>query len=127
MLTPVPGCTHLKVLVPDPSPASTPSPQPTRDTRRTAAHLVLIALEVTFGLRPAHQLTPRRFDAAVRIHVTARLRATRGAQEIRGPVRLDSLHTRPDGEVFGTAVTGTRTHAFTARIDDTRMRSFRVL
>ena len=127
MLIPVPGCTHLKVLVPDPSPAPSPPPQPTRDARRTAAHLVLVALEVAFGLRPGHQLTPKRFDAAVRIHVTARLRAARGARELRGPVRLDSLHTRSDGEVFGTARVGDRTHAFTARIDDTRMRSFRVL
>ncbi len=126
MLIPVPGCTHLKVLIPEPAPSPQPPAPTPHDARRTATHLVRVALEIAFGLRPAHQLTPRLFDAAARIHVTARLRMAQ-ASRAQGPVRLDSLHTRPDGEIFGTATVGGRTHAYTARLHDGRMRSFRVL
>ncbi|RNE48746.1 hypothetical protein [Corynebacterium alimapuense] len=63
----------------------------------------------------------------MRLHLSARLRAARGQSTASGPVRMDTLHLRADGEVFGTAVSGGRAHAFTARVADNRMTSFRVL
>ena len=125
MLSPVPGLTHLKVLTPG-SPradATPPSPPPPPDgSRRRAEALVRIALEAAFGMRPLPQLKPAQFAAPVRLHASARQR-----QGIRGPVRVDTLHLRPGGEMFGTAVSAGRAHAFTARMAGRRLVSFRVL
>ncbi|WP_040085089.1 hypothetical protein [Corynebacterium humireducens] len=125
MLSPVPGLTHLKVLTPAPPPAdATPPPPPPRGTgvQRRAEALVRIALETAFGMRPLPHLRPTEFDGPVRVHVAARQR-----QGMRGQVRLDTLHLRADGEVFGTAVSGGRAHAFTGRVAERRLVSFRVL
>ncbi|WP_156227054.1 hypothetical protein [Corynebacterium comes] len=81
-----------------------------------------IALETAFGMRPVPQLKPAQFATPVRLHVAARQR-----QGVRGPVRVDTLHLRADGEIFGTAVSGGRAHAFTARVAERRLVSFRVL
>lgn len=125
MLTPVPGYTHLKVLIPDPGPPPPTPPPPEPGERHTAARLIQVALETAFGMRPLHQLTRRLFDAPVRVHVTARRRERAGRPP--APVRLVSLHTRADGEAFGTAVAAGHTHAFVARISEGRLGSFRVM
>lgn len=127
MLSPVPGLTHLKVLTPAPS-ITDAAPPPSRSTpdapgvRRRAEALVRIALETAFGMRPLPQLKPAQFAPPVRLHVSARQR-----QGIRGPVRVDTFHLRADGEVFGTAVSAGRAHAFTARVAGRKLVSFRVL
>ena len=125
MLTPVPGYTHLKVLIPDPEPTPPTPPPPDAGGRRTAARLIQVALEATFGMRPVRQLTRQLFDAPVRVHVTARRRERSG--QAPAPVRLMSLHTRADGEAFGTAVAAGHTHAFVARVTEGRLGSFRVM
>lgn len=126
MLTPVPGLTHLKVLTPPPPvDATTPPPPSSPDgsgAQRHAEVLVRIALETAFGMRPVPQLKPAQFAPPVRLHVTARQR-----QGIRGPVRVDTFHLRADGEIFGTVVSAGRAHAFTARVSERRLVSFRVL
>lgn len=128
MLTPVPGLTHLKVLIP-PTPLIDVAPPPPRHHTSPVQHratgLVRIALEVTFGMRPATQLTRRSFADPVRKHIGARLRSGRAAG--RGPVRIDTLHLREDGEIFGTAVAAGHAHAFAARVDGQQLASFRVL
>lgn len=128
MLTPVPGLTHLKVLVP-PTPLIDVTPPPPRHNTPAVQHrasgLVRIALEVTFGMRPPTQLTRRSFADPVRKHISARLRSGVGAG--RGPVRIDTLHLREDGEIFGTAVAAGHAHAFAARLDGQQLASFRVL
>lgn len=125
MLSPVPGLTHLKVLTPRPPLIDVaPPPPPPRGpgVERRAEALVRIALESAFGMRPLPQLRPAQFDGPVRLHIAARQR-----QGVRGPVRVDTFHLRADGEVFGTAVSGGRAHAFTGRVDGGRLLSFRVL
>lgn len=131
MLIPVPGLTHLKVLAPTPpfiddTVATPPPASPARQGSGNALPLVRVALEVAFGMRPLQQLTKQRFDAGVRVHIAARRRATRSPAS-RGAVRVDTLHLREDGEIFGTAVAGGQAHAFTARVADNRLTSFRVL
>lgn len=131
MLIPVPGLTHLKVLVPTPPlinvPLGAPPPlPPVRQETGRATPLVRVALEVAFGMRPLQQLTKRRFDPGVRVHITARRRASKSPTS-GGAVRVDTLHLREDGEIFGTAVAGGQAHAFTARVADNRLTSFRVL
>ena len=42
-------------------------------------------------------------------------------------LRLTSLHARPNGEYFGSAVIGTHRHAFTGSATDQGLRSFRLL
>ena len=127
MLSPVPGLTHLKVLTPAPPliDATPPPPHPqTPDSgaQRRAEALARIALEASFGMRPVGHLPPERFAGPVRLHVAARQR--RG---VRGAVRVDTLHLRPGGEFFGTAVSGGRAYAFTGRVEGTRLAIFRVL
>lgn len=131
MLSPVPGLTHLKVLTPVPllSDATPPPPPPRRagvsgasGAQRRAQALVRIALESAFGMRPLPHLRSTEFDGPVRLHVAARQR-----QGVRGSVRVDTFHLRADGEVFGTAVSGGRAHAFTGRVAKQRLVSFRVL
>lgn len=125
MLTPVPGLTHLKVLTPSPSPvdaAPPPPPPPPDGSQRRAEVLVRLALETAFGIRPVPQLKSTQFAPQVRLHAAARQR-----QGIRGPVRVDTLHLRADGEIFGTAVSAGRAHAFAARMAQRRLVSFRVL
>lgn len=124
MLSPIPGLTHLKVLVPRPPliDAAPPQSPPADGSRRRAEMLVRLALETAFGMRPVPQLKANQFATPVRLHVAARQR-----QGIRGPVRVDTLHLRDDGELFGTAVSAGRAHAFTARVSGRQLVSFRVL
>ncbi|MFC6147575.1 hypothetical protein [Corynebacterium nasicanis] len=124
MLSPVPGFTHLKVLTPAPPLIDAPPPPAPRETgaQRRAEALVRIALEAAFGLRSLHQLRPAQFSGPVRLHVAARQRIT-----ARAPVRVDTLHLRADGEIFGTAVSAGQAYAFTGRVEDIRLLSFRVL
>jgi hypothetical protein len=124
MLSPVPGLTHLKVLIPRPPlvDVAPPPPPPADGQQRRAESLVRIALETAFGMRPVPQLKAAQFATPVRLHVAARQR-----QGIRGPVRVDTLHLRADGEIFGTAVSAGRAHAFTARVAGRQLLSFRVL
>lgn len=124
MLSPVPGLTHLKVLVPQPplNAVAPPPPASTDGSRHHAETLVRIALETAFGMRPVPQLKAPQFATPVRLHAAARQR-----QGIRGPVRVDTLHLRSGGELFGTAVSGGRAHAFTARMSGRQLVSFRVL
>lgn len=81
-----------------------------------------IALESAFGMRPLPHLRTTQFDTPVRLHVAARQR-----QGVRGAVRVHTFHLRTDGELFGTAVSGGRAHAFTGRVAERRLVSFRVL
>lgn len=128
MLSPVPGLTHLKVLSPTPPLIDATPPPPAADTgdggveQRRAEALVRIALESAFGMRPLPQLRTAQFEQPVRLHIAARQR-----QGVRSAVRIDTFHLRTDGEVFGTAVSGGRAHAFTGRVDKRRLVSFRVL
>lgn len=125
MLSPVPGLTHLKVLTPATPLIAVPAPPPPpreSGTQRRAEALVRIALESAFGMRPPRHLTPARFDRPVRLHIAARQR-----QGTRGPVRVDTFHLRSDGEIFGTAVSAGRAYAFTGRVAERRLASFRVL
>ncbi|MDO5511666.1 hypothetical protein [Corynebacterium sp.] len=124
MLSPVPGLTHLKVLTPRPLliDATPPPPPPETGSQRRVEALTRIALEACFGIRPVLHLAPDRFAGPVRLHVAARQR-----QGLRGTVRIDTLHLRSGGEVFGTAVSGGRAYAFTGRAQEGRLLSFRVL
>lgn len=132
MLIPLPGLSHLKVLSPvDPQPVSPATESLHRDTRQSATVLITVALETAFGIRPVHQLSKKRFSIGVRAHVTARLRQG----SIRGPVRVDSLHLRPDAaglELFGSCTVAGTAQGFTARLEQPdghqwRMHSLRVI
>lgn len=131
MLTPIPGMVHLKVIVPvspqDPefSP-SDGSPPPELPPRRSTAALIQLALEVACGMRPAESVDRKRFGPPARVHLAARARAG----DLKGPVRVASLHLRNDGEVHGTAACADRWLAYTARVETTapgRLLTFRVL
>lgn len=132
MLIPLPGLSHLKVLSPvDPQPVSPATQSLPRDTRQSATVLITVALETAFGIRPVHQLSKKRFSLGVRTHVTARLRR----RSLRGPVRVDSLHLRPDAtglELFGSCTVAGTAQGFTARMEQPdgrrwRMHGFRVI
>ncbi|WP_026196106.1 hypothetical protein [Corynebacterium lubricantis] len=127
MYYPVPGQTHLSVLVPgqsQPRPQPRPVPRGTRPrgTEPRGASLVKVALDAAFGIRELRALQQARFDHSVRMHVAAKRRS-----EAAGPVRILSFHTRANGEVFGTAATKERKYGFAARIESGRLTSFKVL
>lgn len=123
MLSPVPGLTFLKVLVPDTPAERDLGERLDMSAHRAAAQLVLVALEAAFRMRPLEKLSANRFSPAVRNHISARLRTTTDT----GAVRLDALHVRPSGEAFGSATVAGSTHAFTARVSAGRLEFFRVL
>ncbi|MHA2788274.1 hypothetical protein ACXZ66_03860 [Corynebacterium sp. S7] len=129
MYYPVPGQTHLSVLVPGqihprPVPRGTRprGTEPRGASQGSPAGLVKVALDAAFGIRELRALQQARFDHSVRMHVAAKRRS-----ETSGPVRILSFHTRANGEVFGTAATEERTYGFAARIERGRLISFKVL
>lgn len=127
MLMPIPGLTHLKLLVPS-TPlidvrATPPRTIPTADSTQLSTSLVVIALEAAFGMRRASQLNATRFGMSVRTHIAARQRSGLRPE----PVRMGALHLQDDGELFGTAHAGGRAYAFTGCVDKQRLLSFRVL
>ncbi|GAB2500106.1 hypothetical protein CATRI_03010 [Corynebacterium atrinae] len=127
MLTPIPGLTHLKVLVPSAPlidvPPTAPRTTPITDSTQLSTSLVVVALEAAFGMRRANQLNANRFGMAVRTHIAARQRSGQRPE----PVRMGALHLQEDGELFGTAHAGGRAYAFTGCVDKQRLLSFRVL
>ncbi|SER59680.1 hypothetical protein [Corynebacterium cystitidis] len=133
MLYPVPGHTFLHVLVPErPSTnthsarndaATTASVAPPAIPRGSAAPLVKVALDATFGIRQIQALQRTRFSRTVLNHVDRQRRTINR----RGPVNLESCHVRADGEIFGTAVSAGRRYGYAARIERGRLTSFRVL
>ncbi len=144
MYYPVPGHSHLKVLVPDVSRPDDSRPlgqspgrlsqaamsgrfgSPAPDPAELAAvsPLVRVALDAAFGIRDIRTLQERSFSYGVRAHVRARRRT--GAAPAGG-VRVLSAHARGEGEYHGSATSGGRHYAWVARIADGRLLSFRVL
>lgn len=139
MYYPVPGHSHLQVLVPhgsfphaghdttpDHSTHQRPRPrgawEPGRVTPK-ASPLVQVALDAAFGIREVEALQRGKFHRRVRLHIAARRRSHAEA----GPVRITSFHTRDDGESFGTVIARGRTYGFAARLQDGRLTSFKVL
>ena len=111
MLIPIPGFTHLKYLVSDPvltrSRDHTPVP-------REVSALVRVALDSAYGLRPVTHLHPKRFDAPVRAHISARRK--QGGAEV---AKLMSCHiqvTENSAEVCGSISLQSRTTAYAARL-----------
>mgnify|MGYP001631788434 CR=1 FL=1 len=144
MYYPVPGHSHLKVLVPDvPKPVDSRPPGrspgrlsqaalsgkiggPAPDPSELAAvsPLVRVALDAAFGIRDIRTLQKRSFSYGVRAHVRARRRT--GAPPA-GAVRVLSAHARGEGEYHGTATSEGRNYAWVARMKDGRLHAFRVL
>ena len=139
MYYPVPGHSHLKVLVPEQfGGAVAPRKRPSRATSQPAtiqsehldpkelaalSPLVRVALDATFGIRDIRALQERSFAYGVRAHVRARRRTGTPA----GTVKVLSAHARAGGEFHGTAVSNGRHYAWVARIEEGRLLSFRVL
>ena len=121
---PVPGHTHMKVLVPR---ATFPKVERVQGVRAVPtdpmAPLVRQALDATFGNRGIASLTGALFDLGVRSHV----RAKRHQPLPKGEVRVLSCHTRDNGEVFGSIAVGSKRYGFAARMHGDRLVSFKVL
>ncbi len=135
MYYPVPGHSHVKVLVPEvsqpvkPRPPSRPShriTKPAIDAAELAAvsPLVRVALDAAFGIRDIRTLQQRSFSYGVRAHVRAQRRS---GKKPAGTVRVLSAHARGEGEFHGTASSGGRNYAWVARMAEGRLQSFRVL
>lgn len=129
MLVPIPGMSLLKFVVPDEKPPALPPTPVQPQATLLARSLVQKALDVACGVRPLTQLDKRRFERPVHTHLSARLRTS----ALRGPVKIRSLHVEPAGEqleIFGTAVCGSATLAYTAQLSHEwpgKLLSFRVL
>lgn len=126
MYYPVPGHTHLKVLLP--TPASSRSAPPVHRTARpiddplVTSPLITMALDATFGIRDIRALQKRAFAPIVRTYVRAR----RIGGLPPGHVRVATSRQRGQ-EFFGTAVSAGTRYAWVARIKADRLVSFRVL
>ncbi|WKD57041.1 hypothetical protein CAPI_02335 [Corynebacterium capitovis DSM 44611] len=127
MYYPVPGCTHLKVVVPRLAPEVAAPPRRPRPVHRAprVSPLVRAALEASFGLREAATLDGELYGMGVRSHVSARRRASRPSA--KEPVRVLTCHARESGEIFGSVQAGTRRFGYAARIKDGKLVSFKVL
>lgn len=117
---PVPGHTHLRLLVPKESPAAA---APREHERPSLSPLVKVALDAAFGIRQITDLRAHQFGVTVRAHVSARRRAGL----ISGPVRIMSSHAGGGGEFYGSADCAGKRYAWAARIDEGRLVSFKVL
>ncbi|WP_087116059.1 hypothetical protein [Corynebacterium urinipleomorphum] len=125
MYYPVPGHTHMKVLLP--APASHPSPplrRPAISLRESPSFspLIRVALDAAFGIRDIRALQKRTFAPMVRTYVRAR----RIGGLPPGHVRVDTSRRRGH-EFFGTAVSEGTRYAWVARVKADRLESFRVL
>lgn len=121
---PVPGHTHLKVLLPAPSNrAAPPAPfiGPSGDTP-TFSPLIRVALDAAFGIRDIKTLQKRAFAPMVRTYVRAR--RTGGLPP--GIVQVSSSRRRGQ-EYYGTAESEGERYAWVARVNANRLVSFRVL
>lgn len=124
MYQPVPGHTHLKVLVPEP--VVGPEPQSPSPSGSRLSPLVRIALDAAFGVRELRVLQQRTYSFGVRKHVAAQRRALHSPST----VRVLSCHGRdtPQGtELYGSIVSGGRTYGWVALIDGGRLTTFRIL
>ncbi|ALC05220.1 hypothetical protein CDES_03840 [Corynebacterium deserti GIMN1.010] len=125
MLVPIPGFTHLLYLVPDPLTQAIAA-QP--EVPREVSALVRVALDSAFGLRPVAHLTPKLFDAAVRAHISSRLkRGVEAAELLTFHIQLRDGYA----EVCGSLAVGSKRTAYAARLAISggvwRMLNFRVL
>ncbi|GAB3087958.1 hypothetical protein CAQUA_09100 [Corynebacterium aquatimens] len=117
---PVPGHTHVSVLVPR---ARKPGAPPRPDEQPSLSPLVRVALDATFGIRQVADLRNHQFAAVVRAHVGARQR--RGLQ--KGPVTILSSHASDTGEFCGTATCGEEVYGWVGSVKNGKLESFRVL
>lgn len=126
MYYPVPGHTHLKVLLPDPTGAHLATPaQPSAGSGGESpafSPLIRVALDATFGIRDIRALQKRAFAPMVRTYVRAR----RIGGLPPGHVRVASSQRRGQ-EFYGTAVSDGTRYAWVARVKQDRLVSFRVL
>lgn len=126
MYYPVPGHTHLKVLLPahdsaGSSPPTHRSPGPTRDAHAFSP-LIRVALDAAFGIRDIRALQKRTFAPMVRTYVRAR----RIGGLPPGRVHVDASRRRGQ-EFYGTAVSAGTRYAWVARVKADQLVSFRVL
>lgn len=124
MYYPVPGHTHLKVLLPAHENAAS-SPSCSAGSARDAhafSPLIRVALDATFGIRDIRALQNRTFAPMVRTYVRAR----RIGGLPPGHVRVDASRRRGQ-EFYGTAVSAGTRYAWVARVKADRLVSFRVL
>lgn len=127
MYEPIPGYSHLKLYI---------APHrihygrlPTTAEVATQHHIqawVVFILEVAAGYRPIAHLNSPRFSDSIRLHIGSWVHRRKSPYDTDA-MRLTSLHARPNGEYFGSAVIGTQRHAFTGSATDQGLRSFRLL
>ena len=126
-LRPIPGLSYLQLFVPA-DPINYPPPEEHDDEKIRAQirPLVQVAVEVAAGSRPLSHLKPARFNAPVRRHLSAWLRAAPLPTGAPGG-KVHSVHARDDGEYFGTAEIGGHHYAFTGSLQGNTLQSFRLL
>lgn len=125
MYYPVPGHTHVKVLLPTQGARSSPPARATANPDGEApdcSPLIRVALDATFGIRDLRALQKRTFAPMVRTYVRAR----RIGGLPPGYVRVATSRRRGK-EFYGTAVSAGTRYAWVARINADRLESFRVL
>lgn len=129
MYEPIPGYSHLKLYIaPD---RIHYGRLPTTAEVAAQHHIkawVVFILEVAAGYRPLAHLNSPRFSDSIRVHIGSWIHQRhRHSPYDTDALRLTSLHARPNGEYFGSAVIGTERHAFTGSATDQGLRSFRLL
>lgn len=126
MYSAIPGFAHLKLFVPqDRVIYSRPAHATDIHTRKLTNRLVCLAVEVAAGKRSILHLSHKHFHPTIKLHLGTWMR-TNGVNSAND-AKVQSLHIRPNGEYFGTALIGDKQHAFTGAIDEDKLESFRLL
>ena len=125
MYYPVPGYTHMKVLLPRTEQrAATPARSGSSSGESPPFNpLIRVALDAAFGIRDIQTLQKRAFAPIVRSYLRAR---RIGGMQKRGLVTVSASRRRGQ-EFFGTAESQGARYAWVARINADRLESFRVL
>lgn len=127
MYYPVPGLTHMKVLLPAPGRRAAPPPISGKagamaGETPTFSPLIRVALDAAFGIRDLKALQARTFAPMVRTYVRAR----RIGGLPPGVVKVSTSRRRGQ-EFYGTAEAAGARYAWVARVNAGRLVSFRVL
>ena len=123
MYYPVPGHTHIQVLLPGEKTPTAPvalGKPPGKEV--PFSPLIRTALDATFGVKDIQALQKRAFAPIVRSYVRAR----RIGGLPTGTVRVAST-ARKGQEFYGTAISAGSRYAWVARVKADQLVSFRVL
>lgn len=127
MYAPIPGFSYLKLYTaPDRIRYAHQPSAEALSKREEILELVAIALEVTGGLRPLHQLEGTKYNRDIKVHLRAWALNHRPQDQVV-PVRMRSLHARANGEFFGSVDFGENRHGFTGSYQHNRLTAFRML